>query len=341
LRRAGQLRESEDALRLALSYVPDSVEALIVLAHVLHRRGRQNEADAVVERIVESMVRPDADGAATPLRESLLVATVDLAELLRGRERTAQADAVIECIMALEPDNLAMNRQFSMLLLRCGDFKHGWQEWDLGQVVPFRQPVWEGGSLAGKTILVRALHGYGDAIQFLRLLPDVKARGANVILEHQPALETLLQGVAGSSTFQGDRFRSCRLADYAWLAQLPQLRYSSLQKGPAAEQIASPAGAKLGLTDLGPELHDWADTAAAIMNLDLVITVDTAVAHLAGALGRPVWTLLPYHACWRWLEGREDSPWYPTMRLFRQSRQGDWTFVLQNLIRELDLFRLR
>jgi ADP-heptose:LPS heptosyltransferase len=75
-------------------------------------------------------------------------------------------------------------------------------------------------------------------------------------------------------------------------------------------------------------LVDFEDTAALIANLDLVITVDTAVAHLAGGLGRPVWILLPYAADWRWLTGRDDSPWYPSAKLFRQRRAGDWGDVL-------------
>lgn len=89
------------------------------------------------------------------------------------------------------------------------------------------------------------------------------------------------------------------------------------------------------LTDLGPDFRDFADTAAAIACLDLVITVDTAVAHLAGALGRPVWLLLPHVAEWRWLRGRTDTPWYPTMRLFRQDRPGDWAGVLDRVAAEL------
>jgi len=98
----------------------------------------------------------------------------------------------------------------------------------------------------------------------------------------------------------------------------------SLQQAARAEELAA-----LGVDvfDAGPQLSDFAETAALIANLDLVISVDTAVAHLAGALGAPVWTLLAFPPDWRWLLGREDSPWYPSMRLFRQRQPGDWASV--------------
>ncbi len=90
---------------------------------------------------------------------------------------------------------------------------------------------------------------------------------------------------------------------------------------------------------LGEELTDFADAAALLSELDLVITVDTAMAHLAGALGRPVWILLPYVADWRWLHDREESPWYPTARLFRQPAAGDWPSVIERVTAELREFR--
>jgi ADP-heptose:LPS heptosyltransferase len=83
-------------------------------------------------------------------------------------------------------------------------------------------------------------------------------------------------------------------------------------------------------------LNDFSDTAAAIMNMDFIISVDTAVAHLAGALGKPVWILLPFHSDFRWLRDREESPWYPTARLFRQTKIGDWSDVLERISKELD-----
>ncbi|HXE56261.1 MAG TPA: tetratricopeptide repeat protein [Tepidisphaeraceae bacterium] len=132
---------------------------------------------------------------------------------------------------------------------------------------------------------------------------------------------------AGSGTHKNDRRRSLALADLAPLAQVPGVRFVSLQKGPAAQQMRPPPN-ELALLDWTESLGDLADTAALIGSLDLVITVDTAVAHLAGALAKPVWVLLPFSPDWRWMLERADSPWYPTMRLFRQPRPGDWRSVL-------------
>jgi hypothetical protein len=108
----------------------------------------------------------------------------------------------------------------------------------------------------------------------------------------------------------------------------------SLQKGPGREQLSDQAD-RLAVLDMADQLEDFADTAALMSNLDLVITVDTAVAHLAGALGIPVWVALPLVPDWRWLLEREDSPWYPSMRLFRQSAWGDWAGVFERLTEAL------
>ncbi len=86
---------------------------------------------------------------------------------------------------------------------------------------------------------------------------------------------------------------------------------------------------------MGEDINDFYDTAAIINNLDLIISTDTSIPHLAGALGKPVWTLLSYVPDWRWLLDREDSLWYPTMRLFRQKKKGDWEGVIQEISREL------
>lgn len=127
---------------------------------------------------------------------------------------------------------------------------------------------------------------------------------------------------AGRTTYLNDRYRSMSLAAFAPLAAVPGVSFISLQKGDASSQSQSvPA---ISLTDWTSQLKSFEDTAALIAELDLVIAVDTAVAHLAAAMGKQVWVLLPLIPDWRWMLDRTDSPWYPTMRLFRQSGVGDW-----------------
>ncbi|MCP5367576.1 MAG: glycosyltransferase family protein [Hyphomicrobiales bacterium] len=133
---------------------------------------------------------------------------------------------------------------------------------------------------------------------------------------------------AGKPTHRNDRNRSCPPQRFLDLMEVPGAVFACLQKGPAAADLTGQVPAAL-LPDLAAACDDFADTAAVMQNLDLVVTVDTAVAHLAGALGRPVWVLLPHVPDWRWMRGRDDSPWYPTMRLFRQDRPGDWEGVFR------------
>jgi len=131
-----------------------------------------------------------------------------------------------------------------------------------------------------------------------------------------------------------DRQRAAPLAQFAPLARLEGVRLLSLQKGDGAEQLPALAG-RLAILDLASCIDDFRDTAAVLANVDLVITVDTALAHLAGALGVPVWVALRWAADWRWLRHREDSPWYSTMRLFRQPEPGNWEAVFERMAAEL------
>jgi tetratricopeptide (TPR) repeat protein len=130
---------------------------------------------------------------------------------------------------------------------------------------------------------------------------------------------------AGNPAMGADRRRSIALEQFSVLADLPGVTFVSLQKGPAGAQSPPPGLVLLDWTD---ELTDFAETAALVEVLDLVISVDTATVHLAGALGRPVWLLNRFDRCWRWLLDRDDSPWYPTLRQFRQAKPGDWDGVL-------------
>jgi tetratricopeptide (TPR) repeat protein len=129
---------------------------------------------------------------------------------------------------------------------------------------------------------------------------------------------------------ESQQVRSCPLPLLARLLAASDISFYSLQVGQDAADLSQLDGTAV-LQDLSPQIQDFADTAALIDQMDLVISVDTAVAHLAGALGKPVWVLLPFAADWRWLLDRDDTPWYPTMRLFRQPSPGDWEHVIDRV----------
>jgi Tfp pilus assembly protein PilF/ADP-heptose:LPS heptosyltransferase len=139
---------------------------------------------------------------------------------------------------------------------------------------------------------------------------------------------------AGNTVHKKDRYRSIALEEFDPLGGIRGVTFYSLQKGTGSEQATNPPSG-MKLIDYMDEVIDFSDTAALIENLDLVISVDTSVAHLAGAMGKPVWTLIQYSPDWRWMLDREDSPWYPTMRLLRQSAIGDWNSVINKVSQEL------
>jgi len=291
-----------------------------------------------------------------------------------------------------------------------GEFSRGWELYESRFSVieshlpaaPF--PRWKGEQLAGKTILICAEQGFGDAIQCARYFPILAAQGARPILQCHSALADLLgnvRGVAGVtplyvtprdvdfcvSTFslpgifkttpesipwhgpylsadherrlswqrrlgttpqklrvglawsghpqhRRTATRDIRLTALRPILGMEDIEFFSLQIGHGAEQIQEHPGSS-SIADYAAQIQNFADTAALVMELDLIISVDTAVAHLAGALGKPVWTLLPFVPDWRWgLEG-ETTPWYPTMQLFRQPKLGDWDSVIQRVAEEL------
>jgi tetratricopeptide (TPR) repeat protein len=424
LRDLGDLDEAVEQYQRALLLMPDHIDALIGIGAVLREQGKLDAALAYCERA--STLAPDRAEAHNNLalaheqRDDLdrafahyqLAVSLDpkqpeiyinFGRALDQRGQFEEAMACYEQAIALKPDSAEARYNRSLLLLLRGDFAEGWAEyewrWRL-KTNPERsdlpQPRWSGEPLEGKTILIQTEQGFGDSLQFLRYVPAVAQRGANVVVAVPGPLLRLvknLRGVAAVIT-EGDRLpeidfhcpllslphvfgtvmetipatvpyllppqdtltmwserlrsapavkiglvwsgnpanrvnpgRSIPVSGLAPLWEVAGIQWFSLQVGsPAADIAHIPTGV---IEDLSPLLTDFAETAAAICNLDLVISVETAVAHLAGALGHPVWVPLAVVPAWRWLLERADSPWYPTMHLFRQTIAGDWTPVIE------------
>jgi tetratricopeptide (TPR) repeat protein len=397
------LRQPERSLadsRRAHELDPDNAGICNNIGGVLHELGRYEEALRWFETAID--LEPDYVGALN--NKALAQAQLD---------RLADAGATFDYIKSIAPNNAEAALGAANLQLLNGNFAAGWAGREARWNVPnlpivyptFPQPMWLGGSsIAGKTILVYADEGMGDAIQFARYLPMLAALGARVILQAHEVLLPLLSGVAGVSlcvankstdalppfdtycpmlslplAFEtrldtipaampylphptadrisawngrlgphdrlrvglvwsgnpdhtNDRNRSIPLGTLAHLLDV-DANFVSLQKDlrPGDKSILE----KTDIVDLTADLTDFSETAALLCCLDLVITVDTSVAHLAGALGRPTWILLPHPPDYRWLLDRDDSPWYPTARLFRQTETRDHASVLDRVRTEL------
>lgn len=199
------------------------------------------------------------------------------------------------------------------------------------QVAPLGDPVPEYDYQCPVMSLPRAFGTTVDtipgAIPYLRADPELVARWRSR-LDRKARLRVGLVWSSGIRAYNREVFyagitKSVTLAQLNPLARVPGVQFVSLQTGPQASEASRPP-AGMRLVQWTGELRDFADTAGLVEALDLVITVDTAVTHLAGALGKPVWTLLKYHGCWRWMRDRADSPWYPGLRLFRQREPENW-----------------
>lgn len=332
----------------------------------------------------------------------------NLGTTLKDMERLSESETCLRAAIELAPDSPDLHWNLALTLLMQGKWAEGWREyewrWQMPTFLPFirdfGRPQWDGGDVAGKTVLVSAEQGFGDAIEFCRFVPVLAARGAAVVVECRAGLKRLfatLGGVervvspgddygdfdlsvplmslpyrlgldladlpavlpylaipvdaasfadvtaapglkvglvwAGGASRRDNTQRSCRAADFAPLLDVPGCSFFSLQVGPMADQITDLPG----IVDLAPRLGDFADTAAAIAALDLVISVDTGVVHLAGALDKPVRVLLskPSNG-FLWMLDAADSPWYPdVVKLLRQPVAGDWGAVFADLRAEL------
>jgi hypothetical protein len=186
-------------------------------------------------------------------------------------------------------------------------------------------------------ILGTELHSIPATIPYLKPDPALRAAWAERLAALRQTGKRLVGLVwAGRPTHPNDGRRSLSLEALAPLARVEGVQLVSLQK-PVLPRDAAQFAA-LGLTDWSAELADFSQTLAMLAELDLVITIDSAVAHLAGAAGRPVWVMMPTPADWRWMHGRGDSPWYPSMRLFRQNAPGNWGQVFGDIIAALPAF---
>ena len=392
-----ELKRFEEALATydrLLKLRPDYAGALFNRGIILHELNRFEEALASYDRLLK--LRPDC-------AEALFNRGNTLHELKRFEEALASYDRAIES----RPGYAEALCSEAVCHLLIADFDRGWEKyesrWGTKQLRTvkrsFVQPQWTGiDDVRGKTILLYAEQGFGDAIQFCRYVPLVAERGARVIVEVPRPLQELITALSGAHVVSrgdplpdfdmhcpllslplafGTRLETipsttlyqrvspralinwdARLASrkhrarigLAWSGNPRHLNdhnrsirlssllsfldvtatFVSLQKDIRPED-ATVLKNQSDLLHFGDELETFSHTAALVSTLDLVISVDTSVAHLAGALAKPVWVMLPFIADWRWLLDREDSPWYPTVRLFRQDETRAWDSVIARM----------
>jgi len=391
-----QLEEAADVYLHVLARRPDYHEVHANLAFVRERQGRFEEALSSAQRAIE--LKPDyAEGYN------------NLGTILRSMHRLDDALWALQKAVELKPTFALAEFNLGTTQLLAGDYAHGWtgyrQYARVGESTPCDSnlPEWDGSPIPGKRLLVFADQGFGDTIQFARLLIDCRrqsaarivfccqaplvglfdgwtevdelfATGSNtapcdfqVSLATLPGLlgvrvETAAAGVPylhshrelrseiatmlrqgpvdalrvglvwqGNPVQRRDVVRSCPLRKLLPLFEMPASKFISLQTAERGRSQISEIEPAARLVDIGNALTDFSETAAVISALDLIITVDTATAHLAGALGRPVWTMLCHTPDWRWHLHRCDSPWYPSMRLFRQPKWGDWDSVVREI----------
>jgi len=301
----------------ALALVPQHPVAHFNRGVVLIKLGRYAEAVAANERAIAAA----PDYVAAWLNRGMALAQLRCFE---------EAIASYGEVLARRKDNADAHFNRALALLTIGDYRRGFEDYEwrwrrTGVPAPKNRGrrLWLGEfPLAGKTILLHAEQGLGDTIQFARYAPLVAAQGAKVVLEVQPELKSLLSRLDGVTAVVARGEAPPPFDVHCPLGSLPLARKTELPVVPA--QLAATAQ----LTHLGGELADLNDTAGVLAMCDLLITVDTAPAHLAGAMGRPVWVLVPFAPDWRWMLDGEITPWYPSARVFRQSALADWNAVI-------------
>lgn len=390
LRKKGRYALAEACYQRAHALEPNNASALVNHGNVLRDLGRYEEAEQRYRQALA--LEPDARGA-----------WYGLGLIYRDMKRLDESVAALEKTLSFNPKDSDVAWDLSHSLLARGDFRRGMalyeSRWRLNGVSKPNYPwaEWTAGvDISGKTLLLYGEQGFGDIIQFARFIPQVVAKGAQVVLHIRPELIPLFSGqfsgvtqifgrddplppqvcdlVApllsvpfllgleadeiprqpyirppqasvtlpesttdarlkiglcwqGSPTHKNDRNRSMPFGALAPLLTLPSVALFSLQKGPAANQ---PLEQGLGgmIHVLAPHLKSFAESAAILAHLDFVITVDTSLLHLAAAMGKPVWLLLPVSHDWR-VDGADSlASWYPSVRVFKQATHGDWDGVM-------------
>ena len=434
MKELGKVQEAMIFFRQGISYAPLNPQIHSNMAVALNENDLGEEAFASFRRAI--VVDPTyvwtylnmapcllnlgmIEGSATAcrrgiaLKPDLPILHHNLGATLKSLNRLDDSIASFREAIALQPDFGEARFALGQTLLMRGDYAEGWVEYDWRWTLAdyawlrnihgeFAQPRWRGEEAKGKTLLVYAEQGLGDAIQYARYIPRLLERGLKVVVAVHPPLKPLFSMIpgitvavldealppfdlhcpllslpqifgttidnipaevpylafdpekarfwrnripgtglrvgmvwAGNPTQKGDRWRSPRLASVAPLFDVPGVDFVALQKGAGREDlIRYPLPANV--LDLGEEIVDFSDTAAIMAGLDLVITSCTAPLHLAGALGIPVWAIIPHSPHFLWGLEREDSPWYPSLRLYRQDQHGrDWSGAVGRVASDL------
>jgi Tfp pilus assembly protein PilF len=330
---AGREQEAESRYRVALALDPGYRKAAFNLAYVLLRQGRWEEGWMRLEARDWTEVLQRHIGLPRWQGEALAGKAI-LVGILAGHGDMIQFGRYCEQLKQLGAARVGVLCHPGLVDLFKG-LRGADQAIGLDQPLPAGFDVWVP-ALSLPFHFHTTVDTVPAALPYIAVDP-ARVEGLAPLLAAAPGELKVGLVWKGSVGFENDAARSLpSLATLAPLGQVEGVRYFSLQKG-QGEDEARQGVAGLPVTDLAPAIGDFADTAALIEGLDLVISVDTACAHLAGALGKPCWLLLPaYLTDWRWLTGREDTPWYPgVMRLFRQRRDGDWDDVVAELVRAL------
>ena len=387
----GQWQKALQYFETSISLYPRLPESYSNMGLTLHRLNKMDKAIAAYQRALE-------------IKADYPIAYHNMGFTLEKMGQLTESIQWYEKAIEMEPNYIHAHTNLGMTLLLAGEYQRGFleYEWRLqyedAEPRKFQSIPWDGRPLINKRLLIYPEQGYGDSIQFIRYLPQVKNKGAMVILETHKYLVPLFRGLpgiddivihgenppqvdyhiaiaslpcvfgttlenipcnipylfrpdkeksilvqtiemmdgfrigiswAGSPVHKNDINRSCSLSLFYQLTQIKGVILFSIQKGPACDDLRN--SQQMPVVDLSDLIHDFSDTATAIFHMDLIISVDTSTAHLAGAMGKPTWIMIPHAPDWRWMRDRDDSPWYPAIRLFRQQRPGGFDRVMQTI----------